>query len=237
MNETLAQETRAIEQSALINLFIVDFTNILSAYGKEGSKLYLCNQLNEKEENIVYAGQVYLAAPLEATGFELKAKGTSSRPKLAISNEHNNVGKLCNEFGNLVGAKVTRIVTYGKFLDPVNFNSGTNEQADPQAHIKQEFVIERLTGLNKEVGSFELAVPVEADNAIFPSRIMISSVCHWQYRSEQCGYKGGACATEDNKPTDDKTKDKCSKTLKGCRMRFGKGNVLPFGGFPSMERR
>lgn len=43
-------------------------------------------------------------------------------------------------------------------------------------------------------------------------------------------------STQETRPSIDKDNwaaDACSKTLYGCRLRFGEGNPLPFGGFPS----
>jgi lambda family phage minor tail protein L len=40
-------------------------------------------------------------------------------------------------------------------------------------------------------------------------------------------------ADENDTPTSDSAKDKCSHRISGCKLRFGAGNPLPFNGFPN----
>ena len=39
----------------------------------------------------------------------------------------------------------------------------------------------------------------------------------------------------ENKRTDDPSKDRCPRTLGGCRLRFGDRGALPFDGFPGQR--
>ena len=95
------------------------------------------------------------------------------------------------------------------------------------------YVIEQLKSLDDVTATFELALPIETDGARIPLLMITSDTCIWQYRSSQCGYTGGPVADEYDKPTTDPKKDKCSHCLRGCKLRWGKNAVLPFGGFPS----
>ncbi len=84
-----------------------------------------------------------------------------------------------------------------------------------------------------ETASFVLATPTETDGALFPGRIMLANTCMWTYRSDECGYTGGAVADEFDKPTTDIRKDRCSKCMRGCELRRNVGN---FGGFLSINK-
>ncbi|EEY1407712.1 phage minor tail protein L, partial [Escherichia coli] len=63
--------------------------------------------------------------------------------------------------------------------------------------------------------------------------IMLANTCMWTYRSDECGYTGGAVADEFDKPTTDIRKDRCSKCMRGCELRRNVGN---FGGFLSINK-
>lgn len=82
----------------------------------------------------------------------------------------------------------------------------------------------------------------------------LSRTTRWQFENEgkfpaRCHFGRNSCAwllsdvlwwvrnppavTNVNNPTDDPSKDECSGLLStGCEPRWGKGNPLPFGGFP-----
>ncbi|MGK3404144.1 phage minor tail protein L, partial [Escherichia coli] len=60
-----------------------------------------------------------------------------------------------------------------------------------------------------------------------------ANTCMWTYRSDECGYTGGAVADEFDKPTTDIRKDRCSKCMRGCELRRNVGN---FGGFLSINK-
>ena len=99
------------------------------------------------------------------------------RPKLTISNATGLISAILldvNETttGNdLTGATVTRIRTLAKFLDAVNFASGTNATADPTAEFPQEiYSIDRKAIETREVVEFELAAPTDLAGVRIPGR-------------------------------------------------------------------
>ncbi|PZY78751.1 phage minor tail protein L [Escherichia coli] len=145
----------------------------------------------------------------------------------------------CNEL-NEKGEAVTwqgrqyqvRRRVYARFLDAVNFVAG-NPEADPEQELSDRWVVEQMSELTAMTASFVLATPTETDGALFPGRIMLANTCMWTYRSDECGYTGGAVADEFDKPTTDIRKDRCSKCMRGCEMR---GMVANFGGFLSINK-
>lgn len=232
MKALTTEQTKKItelSQDALLELFDID----LSAFG--GAVLHLHDGLNTLSDPVVWKGVTYQPYPIEADGFKLTGEGASNRPTLTVSNLFGLVTGIVESYQDAVGAIVTRRQVYASHLDAINF-SGGNPTADPQAEIVSQYVIERLSSLNNQTASFELAVPSEADGVMLPRRIIVANTCAWTYRGEGCAYTGHAVADEYDQPTSDMSKDKCSKCLTGCRARFGDNAVLPFGGFVGVDK-
>ncbi len=139
---------------------------------------------------------------------------------------------MAEDLQSLVGATVVRRRVYARFLDAVNFVAG-NPEADPEQELSDRWVVEQMSQLTAMTASFVLTTPTETDGALFPGRIMLANTCMWTYRSDECGYTGGAVADEFDKPTTDIRKDRCSKCMRGCELRRNVGN---FGGFLSINK-
>ncbi|OVC05311.1 tail protein, partial [Escherichia coli] len=114
----------------------------------------------------------------------------------------------------------------------VGFGGG-ERGADPGQGLRARGVVEQMSELAAMTASFVLATPTETDGALFPGRIMLANTCMWTYRSDECGYTGGAVADEFDNPTTDIRKDRCSKCMRGCEMR---SMVANFGGFLSINK-
>ena len=229
MSEKLLQSLSEIEQSALIDLWEIDLRPL------GGELLRFCNMVNELGESVVWGGNVYERYPIKAEGFEIRQAGADARPKLTLSNALGVVTAAAEQYEMMLGAEVVRRQTLARFLDAVNFTAG-NPQADPEQERVSKFVVERLSSWDRSAAVFEMAVPSEADGATIPCRRMPARVCVWIYRGDGCGYTGRPVADRMDMPTNDPNKDYCSGTLLGCRARFGKNAVLPFGGFPSSDK-
>ena len=229
----MRQELPKLEQGALIELWEIDLRHIHSASNpaQKGELLRFHNGVNQGHQNVFWQGNEYQAYPISADGFELSGQGPSNRPTLTISNMYGIVTALAEDFGQGLGAKVTRRLVYAQFLDAKNFDGG-NAKADPTQESISYYIIEQLKSLT-DVATFELALPAETDNARIPILMITSDTCIWRYRSAECGYTGGPVADEFDNPTHDKKKDKCSHCIRGCKLRFGENAILPFGGFPS----
>ena len=169
-----------------------------------GERYFFCNELNEKGEPVTWQGRKYEAYPIDGSGFEMNGRGSSARPSLTVSNLFGLVTGMAEDLQSLVGATVVRRRVYARFLDAVNFVAG-NPEADPEQELTDRF----------------------------PGRIMLANTCMWTYRSDECGYTGGAVADEFDKPTTDIRKDRCSKCMRGCELRRNVGN---FGGFLSINK-
>ena len=194
----------------------------------------------EKElvRNIIFNGVTYEPVSIDSEGLEQRGDGKASSPTLSLANNINGVqgavSAYCLNFNDFAGAKVTVITTLAKYLDAENFSNG-NTQASNE-YKKQVWYIEQKTSENALQVSFELSNPIDFEGQRIPCR-EINNYCQWAvnggYRGESCGYIGSDMFTDEDKPTTDPSKDKCSGRLQGCRLRFGNNKPLPFGGFPS----
>lgn len=220
-----------ITQDAIIELYDVDLSKITG----EKSLIRFHNGMNELRKPITWQGNIYEPYPIKAQGFEKSGQGTSNRPSLAVANISGLITGLSQNYNDLLGAIVTRHEVPVNCLDSVNFENG-NPNADPMCEIVSNYVIEQLKSLDSGAATFELALPCESDGALIPARTIIANTCTWIYRSSECGYTGGAVADEFDNPTNDITKDKCSRCVVGCKFRFGQNGVLPYGGFPSSSK-
>lgn len=175
-----------------------------------------------------------LAESGKYTAGQLRIMGETSQRWLQTVGD--DAGKVEKAFEGIaadpVGATVVRRRVYARFLDAVNFVAG-NPEADPEQELSDRWVVEQMSELTAMTASFVLATPTETDGALFPGRIMLANTCMWTYRSDECGYTGGAVADEFDKPTTDIRKDRCSKCMRGCELRRNVGN---FGGFLSINK-
>lgn len=173
--------------------------------------------VNQFGADVVWQGVTYYRWPIEATGFEMSSQGVIARPKIKISNLDGQYGSLVRQYGDLVGAKVTRKRTYAKYLDAVNFLAG-NPSADPAEDLDDEvFEINQKTLEDSQAGilEFELRAAIDLDGYQIPREIIQATVCRW--RPDQTDICAHAAA--------------CGKKLTDCHTFFDP-NPLPFGGFP-----
>lgn len=148
---------------------------------------------------IIWNGNEYQPMPIETEGFEYSGTGQLPRPKVRVSNLFGGVSALLlgvNEFtpGNdLTGAKLVRIRTLSRFLDPANFPNNVNPYGtpDPTAEMPREiYYVDRKSAENRDLVEFELAAVFDVAGVRAPKRQAIANICQWQYRSPECGYTG-----------------------------------------------
>jgi len=234
---TVERELHSLEPSAIIELFELHLTQAVN-----GVDLiyYYHAGTNELSQNIVFDGKTYSAVPIEVDGFAVTTKGTLPRPSMKIANANNAITSLLNSY-NPLQAEVRRIRTCKKFLDAVNFSSGTNSSADPSALFGggyESWYIDRVATENINVVEFELVGKLDLTNLRLPGRQVVEH-CPWVYKGNQCGYKPGKKFNLNNQQVSNASEDQCAKNLRACELRFPKGegigpkdNLLPFGGFP-----
>ena len=239
---------RELEPSALIELFHIKFTSALNGADDD---LYFHAGTNGIPTNIVFAGQSYTAAPVEAEGFDKTTKGVLPRPTLRVANALNTISSLMHRSSNPIDplmAEVTRIQTFKKFIDAVNFFDETYVYQDGNTAVTQGdgtpgsedtlvlaahgtgdstsrlpdqvYRIDRIASENQEFVEFELSSRLDLTNVLLPRRL-VADYCPWKYRGVECGYKGGPVATAEDITTGvTSATDQCGKRLKSCKLRF-----------------
>ena len=209
----------------------------------EGFDLILSDQTlhfhsgtNEISGSVIWQGVAYSPWPLKGTEFSTPSQGSPARPKLQVGNFGGTISALCRQYEDLLWAKLKRRRTLVKYLDAVNFVSG-NPTANPAEEYPVEtwFITRKVNETPASI-EFDLGSPLDLQGVQLPRRQVVAGTCLWAYRSGECGYAGGPVATYANVPTSDPTKDQCSRTMTGCKLRFGNFAELPFGGFPGIAR-
>lgn len=224
------KEIQSLEHSALIELFVIDSTKL------GGGITYFHAGVSNDGQPIVWQGIQYNPLPIESEGFDISSQGTLPTPKMRAANVQGLFSAMSLELGNLVGAKVIRKRTFGRYLDAVNFKDGINPEADPTHHYPDQiWYIDRPLRENKYLIEWELASAFDLMGVKLPFGQIIKNTCRWRYRSAECGWTGGFF-TKSDEPTVDANLDQCGKRLNSCGIRFGHDEPLPFGAFPGAQQ-
>ncbi|WP_223538795.1 phage minor tail protein L [Pseudomonas sp. BF-R-12] len=197
--------------------------------------LYFHAGTNEGSGSVVWQGQIYTPWPIKAAEFATPSQGSPARPKLQVGNFGGTISALCRQYDDLLWVKLKRRRTMVKYLDAVNFTGG-----NPTANPAEEFPVEtwfitRKVNETPAAIEFDLGSPLDLTVKL-PRRQVVAGTCLWAYKSGECGYAGPPVADYANNPTSDPAKDQCSRSLIGCKKRFGENGELPFGGFPGIAR-
>jgi lambda family phage minor tail protein L len=234
MTIVIRQESQKSETSPLIELYTLDLTAL-------GDTIYYFTPNKPDAGSVVWQGNTYVSFDLEAEGFELDGKGSAPTPKIRFSVTNPVITGFINDFKDMIGAKITRCKTYVKFLDG-------EVSANPNAHYPLDiYKVERKSSENRFQVEFELSSVMDQRGAMLPGRTITAFYCPWRYRvyngsdfnyhtsDNACPYTGTSYFDANNDATTAEN-DKCSKTILGCKARFGETAVLPFGGFPGAAR-
>jgi lambda family phage minor tail protein L len=217
---------------ALVTLFQLDATAL-------GSTVYRWVSGTFADAPVVYQGNTYTPLPIEAEGFEWNGRGTLPTPVLRVSNIGGFAGALVIGFGDLLGAEITRLRTFARFLDG-------QPDADPDAHFPADvFRVERKRIQDPEMIEWELATVLDQEGVELPGRQALKSACTHTYRRwdgaafdytrATCPYGGTVYYRADGTSTTNPALDRCGKKLGDCAARFG-NDPLPTRAFPGMLR-
>lgn len=224
MTTTITRDVQLLDPGQLIMLYKIDPTVL------GGVMMYLHAGTDAGRQPITWQTLEYSPWPLEVTGFEFNGQGQLPVPRMKVANISGTVAALNLELDDMVGAKVTRLRTFARYLDG-------EPGADPTAGFPDDiYYIERKVSENRIMVEYELASAMDVEGVKIPLRDVRQNSCTWVYRSAECGYAGGAVATAADVATGDAGLDKCGHRVSSCRLRFGANGPLPFGGFPGCAR-
>lgn len=221
----IASEVQLLNPTALITLYELDTTMIAG-----GTVFHFHPDVNGLGAPIVWNNQEYVPFPILAEGFEWRSSGTMPRPTVHVANVAGLFGALLREMDDLVGAKLTRIRTFARYLDAVNFPDG-NPLADPTAEMTRDVYYINRKVKEGVLVEFELAALLDVHGIKLPRRLIAPNACPWKYRGPGCEYAGPPVADVNDNPTTDPALDRCGCRLSSCKLRFT-NQVIPFGGFP-----
>lgn len=224
------KEVADLAPSELIELFELDLAPL-------GGGIHRFHAgVNDVEQDIMWQGKLYVAQPVEASGFEYTGEGAMPRPIITIGNVFGTISALISEYNELIGAKVTRIRTFARFLDPVNFPGSTNPEANANVEFMREFYyVDRKAVENKLSVEYELTSIWDVQGVKLPARQIIQNTCAWLYKGDECGYTGPDVSDVNDIVVGDPEyngTDACGKRLFSCQQRFGEFDPIPYGGFP-----
>lgn len=233
----ISKESRKSVTNAIIELFELD----LSPYGLG----LFCFTTSYKEygKPVSFNGRQYIATPIIAEGFEFTSEGSAptAMPTLKVGIYNKITAAMILNNNDLIGCNVTRIKTFANFLDD-------GATPNPAARFQEDrYTISRRSKLNEYYCEFELTSIVNFEGQQLPRTQVIKRYCSYIYRFYSgnkfvyddcypCPYRATKYFDEKGNATT-KEKDKCDKQLSGCIARYGRDAVLPFQGFPSVNRQ
>jgi lambda family phage minor tail protein L len=234
---TLEEAVQSSSPGALVHLFRLDATGV-------GGEVYNFTPSSRDGKSLFFDGIEYVAAPIEAEGFEWTGRGPLPTPLVRIGNVSKIVLAAVITLNDLVGATLYRIRTFERFLDG-------HPDADPTAKFSVDvYRVERKTKHDATVLEWELRSAIDQEGRKLPGRMVVRDYCDFIYRHydaeagafvydvhHPCPYVGSNYFKEDGTPTDNPALDRAGKRLTTCCIpRFGENGVLPFGGYPGVGR-
>jgi lambda family phage minor tail protein L len=183
-------------------------------------------------------GNDYLPMPVETEGWEWSGRGPLPTPILRVANVSLAFGAAVIAFGDLLGATVTRIRTFRRYLDG-------QPLADSTACFPLDiYRIDRKRLYTKVVIEWELAAATDQQGVYLPRRPILRNACTHRYRiwtgtsfdytEATCPYAGDDYFDANGRPTT-AAGDRCGKKLSDCKLRFGTA-PLPTRAFPGVAR-
>ena len=176
--KSLNFELSNLSTSHLVTLFEIDLNNLIKdkginlqaqagniGIGTAGASninvndgiLRFHNDTKILNSFIVWRGKTYYPAPIKAEGFESTTKGVLPQPTLTIASQSESgtdqlalLKNQIREFGDIIGSKVTRIRTFAKYLDRINF-SGSIHNSKKVLEIPQGYEPDPYAQLPKDV--------------------------------------------------------------------------------------
>jgi len=277
--KSLNFELSNLSTSHLVTLFEIDLNNLIKdkginlqaqagniGIGTTGASninvndgvLRFHNNTKILNSFIVWRGKTYYPAPIKAEGFESTTKGVLPQPTLTIASQSESgtdqlalLKNQIREFGDIIGSKVTRIRTFAKYLDRINFSGSIHNskkvleipqgyEPDPYAQLpKDVYFIERKQTETKSVLTYQLSSILDTEGTKLPKRVIVSDKCVWQYRGIGCWYQHA----EEEEKNKDYTDDKFPPILKKAEIsKLGnptqpQGYGLPKKALPTATQR
>lgn len=254
-NANLQRRQQSLTPGREIQLFTLDTTSIekLDKTGY-GSTYRFCSSFRESSRTVTFNSLIYTPIAIQATGFETLGKGVLPSPRLQIANTNLEITTIIQELGDPVGARLTRFLTFDRYLDD-------GSEPDPEAmFLPQIYLIDRKVKETRKMVEFELSASMDQAGRMLPKRQILRDACTHIYRrwpgsapfdisAATCPWIGNGIGPDtegpyflnDDTETEDPSLDNCGKRLRSCEVRHAPddGTIrldLPTRAFPGVAR-
>ena len=242
-------ELQKINPSSIIELFELELN--VAQHGTSEIFRFHAGTNERNNGSVWWAGNEYLAFPIEAGGFDYSGTGQLPRPTIRVSNILNTITALILSLPDgLEGAKVTRIRTLARYIDARNFTpldgynlitqSGDFLIAQDLSYLTTQDIQDNPYGTPDPTAEFPREIYVvdrkTAENRDIAEFELAAAFDLAGVRApkRQCianicqwVYKSTECSYTGDLPS-------CLKTLTDCKAHFGSTAELPFGSFPGI---
>jgi lambda family phage minor tail protein L len=234
---SIAQTINTLELGAKVDLYELDLTPC--GYDVQ---FYWTPSVKDGSRSLFQGGIEYVPRGVSIGKIGKTSQDQPPEPVLTIGNVDKGGNALLKQYGDLMGAKVTRRRTFAQFLDDGAY-------PDPNARLMDEiWYIEQKTLSNRTIIQFALKSTIDLDGTQIPNRRVLKNQCTRVYRlwdvtsgtflvspKNPCPYAGPNYFKRNGDPTTDPNYDVCSKDFQACNLRFGPG-TLPGWFFPGAQR-
>ena len=188
---TIKQDVKSSWHDAIVQLFELDISVITN---NANDKFYFTSDIFPDGTKIIWQGQVYEPFPISAIGFETTTRGTIPQPELTVANVLGTLAPITSAFDDLIGGKIIRRRTLGKYLD-----NGISPNAAEEFPL-DIFYIERKTSETSLSITWQLSNKIDLEGLQLPRRVITQNYCLWKYRSSECSYVGPPIADDRDRP-------------------------------------
>lgn len=239
IDSKIAADVQELALGEFVILFELDTSVIIS-----GGSIYYFTQARYEEDPIEFGSTIYWPMDVQADGFEFSGKGQLPQPtiKLGLIGETGTpytLRGLIRQYGDLIGAKVTRRRTFKKYLD---------DQGDPDTtaqFLPDIYRIERKSYQDNMFIEWVLSSYLDIEGKLLPGRQILRDTCThryrywtgsaWDYTDATCPYTGALYYDKDGDQVYTEAEDECGYRLSDCKLRFP-DDPLPTRSFPGVSR-
>ncbi len=229
MSDIKVHNTRA-SLGKIIILFKID----LSAFGEPDIFLY---KGDHGAPDIMFGGQPYKSWNVKTAGFKVSGKGRLPTPTFAMGDRDASMSAYIALHDFFRGAVLSRIKTYGKYLDGQPGADSTETQPP------EMYQLMRIESQKDDMVQWRMESFLANSGKKVPARIIENNYCPFDYREHNgvgfdnstsdkaCPYIGVLYFDESDGAVT-ASQDSCGKMYSSCRKRHPlPGDVIPFGGF------
>ena len=154
---TVQQDILLANVGTYVELYVLDLTP------RGGPVLRFTPHTVAGGANVSFGGQVYQPLPVRGEGWETSIDGAPPRPTLVISNVTRFIQPFLIQYGDCVGARLTRTVTLADYLD-----SGPTPDGS-QVIFTNAYLVEQKKSQNKREVIFTLSTLIDNPMRTIPA--------------------------------------------------------------------